>query len=276
MIVQLPSKSKEHSTLESLMNAAERSTPRPIDLACLAISFAAFSLTWPRAGSVDWIALAPAALLFAFASWPARDAGVRLACAVFGALVFASALPLPPIWPLHWIATATPLALALWLLPAIRPERFAWRGRLELPWAVATAILSGAALVLWVLLARPDLARFRASIPDVPVPLIVLGLVLFSTINAAVEEVIFRGLLQGAIKSASGSSIAAIALTSIVFGLAHWQGFPNGPIGAVMACVFAAALGWLREKSGGLLAPFVAHVAADAVIASIIFSRFVD
>ena len=54
------------------------------------------------------------------------------------------------------------------------------------------------------------------------------------------------------------------------FGLGHLNGYPPGWTGAVLSGVFGLALGVLRRYSGGLLAPVIAHVSADATIISIL------
>jgi uncharacterized protein len=44
------------------------------------------------------------------------------------------------------------------------------------------------------------------------------------------------------------------------------HGYPPGPLGAVLATIFAVCLGWLRVFSRGLALPIFAHIAADATI----------
>ena len=59
-------------------------------------------------------------------------------------------------------------------------------------------------------------------------------------------------------------------ITSLSFGLAHAHGFPRGVIGVVLAGSWAAMLGVLRHHTRGLAAPIVAHVVADATIATVV------
>jgi hypothetical protein len=44
------------------------------------------------------------------------------------------------------------------------------------------------------------------------------------------------------------------------------DGFPNGWTGFAMVVVYGVLLGSICRRSGGLLAPWVAHVAADLTI----------
>lgn len=87
----------------------------------------------------------------------------------------------------------------------------------------------------------------------------------FSLLNAAVEEVIFRGVLQTALERVTGP-IVAIVVQAVAFGVLHIVGAPTGVIGAVMAGEWGILLGLMRWRTHGLLAPYVAHVAADATI----------
>ena len=52
----------------------------------------------------------------------------------------------------------------------------------------------------------------------------------------------------------------------------HLWGVPRGAVGVLLAGVWAVMLGLLRRRAGGILAPFMAHVVADATIAVIILS----
>jgi membrane protease YdiL (CAAX protease family) len=90
----------------------------------------------------------------------------------------------------------------------------------------------------------------------------VLGLFLV----AVPEELFFRGYVQSRLRAWSRSRDlrgpwAAIALTSLLFALAHVLVAP----GWIRAAVFfpGLVLGWLRERSGGLLAPIGFHWLAN-------------
>ncbi len=51
-----------------------------------------------------------------------------------------------------------------------------------------------------------------------------------------------------------------------IFGLVHLYGFPHGISGAASAAVYGLMLGVARVLAGGLLTPWVAHVAIDLVL----------
>lgn len=69
------------------------------------------------------------------------------------------------------------------------------------------------------------------------------------------REVFFRGLLYGELRRvvSAGSAIVATSLLFTIFWL-DWRSMPA-------ALVLSFALGWLRARSGSVLAPVVAHFA---------------
>jgi uncharacterized protein len=69
------------------------------------------------------------------------------------------------------------------------------------------------------------------------------------------------------IPRAESVNVAQAAL----FGLAHFQGFPRGWVGVLMAAVYGFALGIIRKKSGGPLASIITHVFADGTIFVVLY-----
>jgi membrane protease YdiL (CAAX protease family) len=57
-----------------------------------------------------------------------------------------------------------------------------------------------------------------------------------------------------------------------VFGVGHLHGFPSGWIGVGLATIYGLMLGVVRLRTGGLLAAWIAHVAADFTIACLILT----
>ncbi|MBN2089862.1 CPBP family intramembrane metalloprotease, partial [candidate division KSB1 bacterium] len=52
-----------------------------------------------------------------------------------------------------------------------------------------------------------------------------------------------------------------------VFAAAHFtSGFPNGVIGYLMVLIYGTMLGYLKERTNGIFAPYIAHVIADLTI----------
>lgn len=78
---------------------------------------------------------------------------------------------------------------------------------------------------------------------------------------AAVEEAIFWRMLQTALERVSGPVIAVV-VQAVTFGLLHVAGVPT----AIMAGTLGLLLGVTRSRTRGVLAPYLAHVDADANI----------
>lgn len=117
---------------------------------------------------------------------------------------------------------------------------------------------------------------FNGQVPDAyrdaahgqPVWLILVAGAGFALVNAAVEEAIFRGVLQTSLQQLLGPT-AAILIQAAAFGLLHVVGIPTGLVGALMAGTWGILLGVLRHHTRGILAPYAAHVAADLTILAV-------
>jgi hypothetical protein len=138
----------------------------------------------------------------------------------------------------------------------------------------ATMAVSAAALFIWERAAGPDLSLHLSSLPELSawtLPLAALG---FSAGNAALEELIFRGVIMEATDSAFSPGAASLLAQAWVVGAAHFQrGFPNGWPGLALATVYGIMLGLLRRRSRGLAAPWIAHAGADLAIFTILVIR---
>ena len=216
---------------------------------------------------------ATAALVLAVLLVSARRSGCSAAmdAVVLTVLLYATvAAGVFGLWPLPGLVA---VLVAWWL--ARRSARGAlwqsWlrRGRAtpELPWLMMTTIaVTAAALVAWQRLFDGRLPpAYVEAAAGRPLWLLVLAGAGFSLVNAAVEEAIFRGVLQTALERVSGP-VVAVVVQAVAFGLLHVVGVPTGVIGALMAGAWGLLLGVMRWRTRGLLAPYLAHVAADATI----------
>jgi len=152
-------------------------------------------------------------------------------------------------------------------------DAFAWlrRGAFGpsiVGWTVLTAAVSGAALLLWWAILRPSFAD-RVVFPPLPVALTAALALAWSALNAFAEECVFRGALLEALGVGTRSRAAALVVQALAFGGMHFHGVPGGGIGVALAGTYGLMLGAIRLRAGGLLAPIVAHVAADVVVMAI-------
>ena len=219
--------------------------------------------------------LALAALLAAIAlggglsrpsAWAIASFGA-IGCALNAIPGFAATWPLPLLvalgsWVLLVRRAPEGLALAVWF-PRGRPDRVTWT------LTVAFVVVASVALVSWFRLAHPDVSDLSARIPAWPALALILLGVVFSVANALAEELVYRGILFGALERVWGAW-PAMAIQALAFGLAHFHGFPRGWMGVALATVYGLMTGILRWRSRGLVAPLVAHVVADATIFAIL------
>jgi uncharacterized protein len=233
-----------------------------------------------------FVALALMAVSAAMA--PHRDLSIRAApptlaalVAVFGLLhpgpgaavtVLGAAISIIAATSIAWQAVM-PAALAsfLFVLPA-RPALGSLRepvGRVPFWGTIACAAVTPIALTVWFVLFDPDLRDITRRLVELGPTEIALGAAGFVLINAFCEELIWRGVIQSRL-SALLPERDAVFVQAISFGAQHVHGFPRGVAGVMLAGVWAIGLGMLRRKAGGLLAPILAHIVADATIAVIV------
>ena len=181
-------------------------------------------------------------------------------------------------WPFYKV---TPLAVYAGVLAMSRHLRKSvlWfrAGRLGIDtWLFVSLVVvaSSGALVVWNLICRPDLAPCQANIPSMPLWLLPLAGVAFALLNSAVEEAIFRGIFLQALDSAVGAGTISLVIQAVFFGWLHYSeiGFPKGLAGVAMASVYGLLLGYLRYRSQGMLAPWLAHAGTDIAIFTIVAS----
>lgn len=183
---------------------------------------------------------------------------LRLVVAVF---VVAELLGLP--WP-----TAPILAAAAWFTcNSIALSAGFWlrRPRGAGPqWILALAAAVGCGFVVVALDWGNISTGYVFPLPVPPTwsfPLLAIGAAI---VNACGEEALWRGLLVdvGEVALTRAGNVAVQALS---FGLAHYHGIPNGPLGVAAAAMFSAFLYFIGLRLGRVGA-LVAHLATDLVI----------
>jgi membrane protease YdiL (CAAX protease family) len=184
-------------------------------------------------------------------------------------------VPFFQVWPFSLLAPLLVYGGVVIVTPGLRRSvgwlRMGGFGRDERRFVFATVVVSSMALVAWTVLEKPDLQRHLALIPEMPpwvYPIAAFG---FAFLNAAMEEVVFRGVMMEALDSAIGEGYLSVGAQAVSFAALHYlAGFPYGVFGFFMAFVYGVMLGMIRRQARGLLAPWVAHVAADITIFSIL------
>jgi uncharacterized protein len=166
-----------------------------------------------------------------------------------------------------------PLAIystLIWLFPSLKKHcRWYHKGKIDKStWlaGLAIAAVSSFALYLWTVFTSPNLSDLLSLVPNQKLGTLIFVGLAFAIANSIVEESIYRGILWEAFARIFGNVVIVTTLQAAIFGIAHIQGFPRGPIGVAMAFVYGILLGWVRHRSKGLLAPMVVHFIADLTI----------
>ena len=113
--------------------------------------------------------------------------------------------------------------------------------------------------------------------------MLVRALIVIPVGTVLVEELAFRGVLLGLLERVASAGRALVA-SAVLFGLWHllpvWRGGGagdlggadgSGRVGAVAVTFLATTVaglgfGWLRQRSGSLIAPIAAHIATNSVV----------
>jgi membrane protease YdiL (CAAX protease family) len=208
-----------------------------------------------------------------------------IVAALSAALLGYSAVGLSPVWyvPVNLVVSAVLLAVAFWL-GLTRSELGLESERILAGFRLGGRVALGAVGVLAIGAALPFT---RPLFDDARTAGIGLGLLAYRGLiriplgTALLEEVAFRGVLFAGWRRIHSSRVAAIG-SSVVFGLWHIRpaidllvendiasgGWARlAAVGGAVAGTTLAGLGfcWLRQRSGSLLAPYVAHAAINSL-----------
>lgn len=199
------------------------------------------------------------------------------ALVIFGFTVADGFFP-PWVWRVPTLPFFLPLLLAgACVLPFAHGRsffRFFRRGHPDqVAWllVVLASLVSALALILWALwtdylgVASKMLAPLKSAPIWFTVIVVVPG---FAVLNAFAEEMVYRGVFQESLRRRfPARPWLVLGMQASAFAAAHYAGgFPNGKLGYLMTFSYACVLGYLRDRTEGMLAPYVTHVAADAVI----------
>ncbi len=191
------------------------------------------------------------------------------AALMFGLIWVIGIIPGIGAWPVGPGLAILITILVVWRQGHLTTWRSWFRiGKLDrLSWALCslTAIISIAGLLLWQYVFDGSLPPFYAETARSVDPWLAgLGGLIFMVLNGLVEDMVMFGLLLTAVELTLGR--AAIALVALVFGIAHFYGVPSGTAGILLAGSWGLILAYLRHRTGGMLATYLAHVVADSTI----------
>ncbi|MDZ4829944.1 MAG: CPBP family intramembrane glutamic endopeptidase [Phycisphaerae bacterium] len=222
----------------------------------------------PVARSAPFLAVGFFGLLFA------QILGATIAAKLFGGATEEGGLRSGAIVMLGGYAIQLPVAAAIALsLPrlhertarALRTGVVAGVFAIILIWPFVQIASVAAGMVQQVFTREPPpslghetLSQLARGAAD-PWAIVVIACVVF--LAPVIEEIGYRGALQGAIRSAGTKAWFAIAITSGVFVVMHIPAIPSAGLGAGILGLFVLALGLgaLRERTQSLIPCIVAH-----------------
>jgi len=181
---------------------------------------------------------------------------------------------LPPSTPMVFL-TQTPMFL---LAIAIGIQRDVFTRALIDPFYLAVGMAAGHAifsLSVWIIhkshhagaemfLELRNVWRFAFESPYV--------LSRFITV-AVTEEIIYRGISQPLLMEATGSAVAGIVLTAVIFSIVHHHFFRNTMLVSCEFLAFSLLLGLTYYYTGSLLFVIVIHAVRDIEIAYLEFDQ---
>ena len=261
------------STVSIAQSPSEIRSPRRLDaLLVLGVTlFFTASFLLPHKMAVG---AAIGTALLALLAWFTRcraAAPLAIFCVVCLGMAFSGIRYFPVVLAVGLVGYAVVVRAVPWLRGTATWVR---RGSFSAPVPLLCAgawLLAATALLTWYVLLRPNVADIvEGWVPNIPLGLLITGGVIFSMINAAVEEGAYRGVLMHALDSSLGCGSAALLLQAVAFGAIHIHGFPRGWIGVGLACIFGLFMGAIRRRADGMFAPWIAHIFTDIVIAGIL------
>lgn len=217
--------------------------------------------------------MAPGALQSGRVEWRARWTNVALleVTAVLAAILlpqiavfaFASGREAVLLLPFaSMVGGVGVLAIAAWSGPygKIGMRRPAWRHVVE---ALVAPLLGLAYAAAWRRLLLQAMPRLADESPEGELTTrLGLGLAIFTmaVVPAIVEEVAFRGMLQGRLMALLGAT-QGLVVTAMAFTLVHMS-----PATLPIHLALGLYLGWLRERSGSLWPGIFVHFAYNTLV----------
>lgn len=226
----------------------------------------------PVIGTSLWFAVPGVVAAATLGIWlRTDDAAETKDAAVLVSLMYAIGLvPGIGLWPVGPLIALLVTAGVSWRTGRLSKWREWLRvGQIDkLAWVTvaAVAVVSVVGLVVWQTLFNGELPdTYRDLAESVPWPVAAIGGLGFMILNGGIEDSIFFGVLLTPILQYFPQKWA-IFLIALAFGAAHLHGVPNGLVGVILAGAWAVMLAYLRIRTKGMLATYLAHVVADATI----------
>lgn len=189
--------------------------------------------------------------------------GFQLGFSVLALVISELVIPLDPVEMTSYTMIASTLVMA-WILirfgyVSIAQDRYK---AVSMPtWAVSVVFVFSATFVL-------NVAIEQAGIPNtnedtfIAMSNNVFGLLSITLLGPILEELLFRGAIEGELLRQGYRPWIAILLSSFIFGVVHLN-----PAQIPFAFLMGAMFGWLYYRTGSLLPGIVGHILNNSVAA---------
>ncbi|MCR6649412.1 MAG: CPBP family intramembrane metalloprotease [Cellulomonas sp.] len=177
------------------------------------------------------------------------------------------------------LAWGTPAVGVVCLALALRPR---WRELFSRTFprsAVWISVLSLSGLAVFIVWQGSTSGRTGAAIswneptrPDLPIGLVVTGVVLVAVVNSLFEEFLWRAGMADMLAPRDSTAAPWLIMVSLGFGLSHLYGTPGGWTGVVATACFGLAMAALRFCCrGSILLCVAVHAIADLVLLGMLY-----
>ncbi|MFT5823492.1 MAG: membrane protease YdiL (CAAX protease family) [Crocinitomix sp.] len=92
-----------------------------------------------------------------------------------------------------------------------------------------------------------------------------LWIILFSLTNSFAEEMIFRVGINGPLDNLLSPN-KIFLISAVIFGVAHYQGIPNGIVGIILAGLLGYVLSKSIQETNGIFWAWLIHFLQDVII----------
>lgn len=127
---------------------------------------------------------------------------------------------------------------------------------------------TGISLSVFISLATGMFMYFQLKGQTIDYRLLKLGIlwiIIFSLTNSFSEEIIYRIGLNGPLANLLSPN-KIFLISAVIFGLAHFQGMPNGVIGVILAGLLGYILSKSVHETNGLFWAWLIHFLQDVII----------
>lgn len=234
--------------------------PYDARLAGVSLALLGAALLVPRLGDTRAVLLAIASITAPFCLWAATPRVLGILWPQLGGdELFAWSGVAQTVLTLGFVGLA-------WRV--LRPERRPLMRLARFTPLTALVCVGGSALLLGLALATPATWLGRLAIPPVALARTMRWVAPGDVLQAAAQELAFRGLLMGTLERVLSRPWLANLGQAVFFGLAHIAVQYQGPAGPFVPVTIALGfvLGWITQRTGSLWPAIVIHAVAEVAV----------